>query len=135
MICCSLVYEMNSNFHYNKNLKRLARNLRARPTKSEKRIWHELLSSKKFMGHKFLRQRPIDNYIVDFFCKELKLIIEIDGKSHEFEEVITNDIIRQLRLEALGYRFMRFSDWELLNDLPQVQVLLTNRINEILNGS
>ena len=71
-----------NNYHYNKNLKQLARDLRNNPTKAENRMWYDVLSDQRFLGYKFTRQRPIDQYIVDFFCKELLLIIEIDGKSH-----------------------------------------------------
>ena len=117
--------------HYNKNLKPVARKLRAQSTKAERRIWYELLSGKKFLGYKFLRQRAIDNFIVDFFCRELKLIIEIDGKSHDFPDVIARDNIRSERLKELGYEIIRFSDWEVLNDLPEVQVLLVNKIHDL----
>jgi len=72
-----------------------------------------------------LRQRIIENYIVDFFCKDLKLIIEVDGKTHEFEEVQINDIKRERRLKELGYYVIRFTDYEVLNDLGGVAVRLT----------
>ncbi len=49
------------------------------------------------MGYDFDRQRPIDNYIVDFYCKDLQLAIEIDGNSHEHDEISINDIKRQKR--------------------------------------
>jgi len=97
-------------------------------------MWYELLSGKRFLGYKFLRQRIIENYIVDFYCKELKLIIEIDGKSHDFEEVLQKDIAREARLKELGFRMIRFSDWEVKNDLPEVQVLLRSKIIEIENS-
>jgi very-short-patch-repair endonuclease len=61
-------------------------------------------------GYDFDRQRPIDRYIVDFYCKNLKLAIEIDGSSHDGEEAKVNDRIRQERLESLGVRFLRFTD-------------------------
>lgn len=70
------------NHHYNKNLREYARELRSeKPTKAERRIWKSLLC-KKQLDVRFLRQRPIDRFIVDFFSPELGLIIEIDGNSH-----------------------------------------------------
>ena len=58
----------------------------------------------------FDRQRPIDEYIVDFYCKDLMLAIEVDGESHDFEEAKRKDARRQSRLESLGVRFLRFSN-------------------------
>ena len=109
-----------SNNHYNKNLKSFARKLRKDPTKAETVLWREVLSQKRMMGYRFLRQRPIDNYIVDFFCKELKLVIEVDGYTHNFEEVVENDQKRELRLKELGNSVLRFNDDEVLSDINNV---------------
>ncbi len=122
---------MPSNYHYNKRLRPLARELRNNPTKAERRIWYELLSGRQFGGYQFLRQRIIDQYIVDFFCKELRLVIEIDGKTHEFEDVKQNDVVREKRLQSLGYSVVRFSDWEVLNNLGEVAELLTAEIEHL----
>jgi len=103
---------MSSNHHYNKKLKHLARKLRNNPTYGEQKLWYELLAKHQFGGIQFLRQRIIENYIVDFFCKDLKLIIEVDGKTHEFEEVKINDLKREARLKELGYFVIRFMDYE-----------------------
>lgn len=73
-------------------------------TLSEVLLWQEL-KGKQMLGYDFDRQKPIDNYIVDFYCKTLKLAIEIDGQSHENEEVAVNDTKRQKRLESLGVQF------------------------------
>ncbi len=72
------------------------------------------------LGYDFDRQRPIDNYIVDFYCKDLMLAIEVDGISHDFEEVIINDEKRQKRLENMGVRFLRFDDREVKRDMDNV---------------
>jgi very-short-patch-repair endonuclease len=80
-------------------------------TISEVLLWNEL-KQKKMLGFDFDRQRPIDAYIVDFYCKELQLAIEIDGESHVGIEAFRNDFIRQTRLESLGVRFLRFDDME-----------------------
>ncbi len=119
------------NNHYNKNLKKYARELRNNMTRAEKRIWYELLCNRQVKGYKFLRQRPIDQYIVDFFCKELMLIIEIDGKSHFYEEAYFKDQKRQHKLESLGYHFIRFSDYEVLSRFADVQILLLEKIDKL----
>ena len=99
---------MFTNNHYNKTLRPLARKLRnGSNSKAEKILWKKVLSRKQ-IGVRVLRQRPIDNYIVDFFIPAFKLIIEIDGSSHEFKG--EEDMIRQRNLEALGFRVIRFRE-------------------------
>ena len=87
-------------------------------TISEILLWNEL-KQKKMPGYDFDRQRPIDNFIVDFYCKDLMLAIEVDRISHDFEEVIDNDEIRQKKLENMGVRFLRFDDREIRKDMPK----------------
>ena len=88
-------------------------------TLSEVLLWQEL-SGKKVVGYDFDRQRPIDDYIVDFFCKELQLAIEFDGDSHGYDNVIINDKKRQSRLESLGVNFLRFDNDYVLTDISGV---------------
>ena len=88
----------SSNFYYNKRLKDLARQLRKQSTKAEIKLWNEVLRSKQMHGYTFLRQRPVLNFIADFMCKELKLIIEVDGYTHELEEKWRLDQERQQKL-------------------------------------
>jgi len=78
------------------------------------------------LSYDFDRQRPIDEYIVDFYCKDLRLVIEIDGKSHTTEKVAENDIIRQKRLEELGVNILRFDDLDVQKEMKYV-------LNEIYN--
>ena len=92
---------------YNSRLKQKARELRNDSTLSEVLLWNEL-KRKQMNGYDFHRQKPIDNYIVDFFCPRLMLAIEIDGTSHAFRE--TKDLERQKRLEGMGIEFLRFND-------------------------
>ncbi len=114
---------MHSNNYYNNKLKLLARGLRTKSvSNAEKLIWKRILSKKQLVGYRFLRQRPIDTYIVDFFCPELKLIIEIDGSSHLAKG--KNDQIRQKKLEDLGYTVVRFKEAEVLNSLKEVKLQL-----------
>ncbi len=104
---------------YNPKLKPLAKALRNDMTFAEVLLWNEL-KQKKMVGYDFDRQRPIDNYIVDFYCKDLMLAIEVDGISHDFEEAIDNDEVRQKRLENMGVRFLRFDDREVKRDMANV---------------
>lgn len=110
---------------YNPKLKEIARQLRNNSTLSEVLLWLEL-KGKKMNGYDFHRQKPIDNYIVDFFCHELMLAIEIDGISHTWEEVAVNDKIRQRQIENLGIRFLRFDD----NDIKQNMSFVLNTIHD-----
>jgi len=116
----------HSNNYYNKDLKPLARKKRQEMTKAEVKIWNDLLRKKQCFGYRFLRQRSILNYIVDFMCPELKLIVEIDGYSHHFEDVYVNDVKRQKKIEDLGYTFIRFTDNEIMNDFNNVLMYFEN---------
>src|SRR5690606_25360051 len=98
---------MNNN-SYNKKLKGLARNRRKNPTKAEVYLWKFVLSRGQLNGFKFKRQRSIGNYIADFFCGELNLIIEVDGFSHI--DKAQSDTVRQNELESMGFKVLRFTD-------------------------
>lgn len=87
-------------------------------TMGEISLWRELKNKK--LGVRFSRQIPIDNYIVDFYCKELQLALEVDGSIHFIEGQQEKDTIRQNRLEYLGVRFIRFSDSDVKNNLNEV---------------
>ena len=89
----------------NTKLKQFSKDNRNNPTKAESKIWYDLLSSNK-LGYKFLRQRIIDNFIVDFYCHKLKLIIEVDGDSHED---LKKNKRRDIKLNELGYKVMIFT--------------------------
>ena len=103
---------------YNPALKELAKKLRKESTLSEVLLWKQLRN--KSAGLEFHRQVPIDNYIVDFYCHEIRLAIEIDGGSHNDEQVSNNDQLRQQRLEDLGITFIRFNDKDVKKDMPNV---------------
>jgi len=110
-------------------MKLLARKLRNNSTLSEILLWQEL-KGKQMMGYDFHRQKPLDNYIVDFFCNELMLVIEIDGDSHQHDEIYDNDIIRQSKLESLGVRFLRFDDLDVKKNIVNVLRTIENWIDE-----
>jgi len=89
-------------------------------TKAEASLWKYVLSKRKIKGQQFRRQRPIGQYIVDFVCLPLKLIIEVDGITHTYAEVSENDTKRQQQLESLGYFVIRFTDEEVLTAIDRV---------------
>lgn len=80
-------------------------------------LWNEL-KGRKMLGYQFMRQKPLGNYIVDFYCSKLKLVIEIDGESHRFK--FTKDVERQEWLQELGTTVLRFDDLEVKQDMENV---------------
>ena len=102
---------------YNKNLKEFSRKLRNNSTLSEVLLW-KYLRAGQMKGYKFNRQKPLLNYIVDFYCKSLNLIIEIDGESHNHK--YEADIERQNNLEEYGLHFLRFDDKDVKQDMSNV---------------
>ena len=104
---------------YNKNLKEFSRDLRSHSTLSEILLWQKLRAS-QFRGYAFNRQKLLGNYIVDFYCRKLNLVIEVDGNSHSFEESVVEDLERQKVLERMGIYFLRFSDLEVKRSMPSV---------------
>ncbi|MFO7842377.1 MAG: DUF559 domain-containing protein [Bacteroidales bacterium] len=119
-----------NNYLYNPALKALAKNLRNSMTKAECCLWKYVLKGKKMNGYQFSRQRPVLNYIADFMCKELLLIIEVDGISHQFNEVEISDFKRQQKLEQAGFTVLRFQDSEILNNIGDVIYSIENWINQ-----
>lgn len=110
----------NNNFNYNKFLQTNANKLRKEMTKSEACLWKFVLSKRIMRGYQFRRQRPIDKYIVDFVCLPLKLIIEVDGASHDNEIGFKKDKKRDERLIELGYSVLRIQDKDVLNKISNV---------------
>ncbi len=108
---------MKKKIHYNPKLTARARELRNNSTLSEVLLWGELKTG-RMLGYDFHRQKPIDNYIVDFFCYDLMLAIEIDGSSHDNK--VEYDTYRQKKLEGLGIRFLRFDDLDVKQKIEWV---------------
>ena len=113
---------------YNPKLKELAKKLRQHMTFSEVKLWNELKNG-KMMGYDFDRQKPIGNHIVDFFCKDLQLAIEVDGITHLDEKVMLKDEIRQ-DIEAMGVHFLRFDALLLVNKVEAAVREIRNWILE-----
>ena len=112
--------------HYNNHLKSLASELRNASTQSEVRCWKYLKG--KQLGVRFIRQKPIGCYIVDFYCKELQLAIELDGLSHHYEETMKRDEEKENYLKKLHIDLLRFEDKEVLGDLDNVMAVIMDYI-------
>src|SRR6185295_17873472 len=95
--------------------------------------WKYILKAKQLRGYQFRRQRPVLNYIADFICLELMLIIEVDGLTHHWEETILKDKKKQTDLEAAGFTVLRFTDDEVLNNIKVVHDNLENWIESKLS--
>jgi very-short-patch-repair endonuclease len=109
----------NSDFHlpYNPQLVERAKHLRKNMTIAEQKLWKNYLKNFKY---RVLRQRPIDHFIVDFYCPNLKLVIEIDGDSHYTKDAIIYDQARTEKLESYDLRIIRFTNQEVLHNFEVV---------------
>ena len=119
---------------YNPNLKQLARKLRNDGTPGEAILWKELRNTKMF-GFDFHRQKPLLNYIVDFYCYELDLVIEIDGSYHNHEEQYRLDVSREAELAEFDLTVVRFTEMEVRKDMINVlrtieQYIFEHKVNE-----
>lgn len=103
---------------YNPNLQDRAREMRNNSTKSEIKFWCELIR-KKETGYQFYRQKVIDNYIVDYYCAKLKLVVEIDGESHEGKGEYDKN--RDDILNSYGLKVLHFNDSTVLNNFQLVE--------------
>ena len=104
---------------YNKNLKKFARELRQNQTEAETFLWMKL-RKRQLKNCQFYRQRIICNYIVDFYCPDAKLVIEIDGGQHYSEPGLTKDALRDQHLADLGLTVMRVSAREVFENTAGV---------------
>jgi very-short-patch-repair endonuclease len=111
---------MGDKSRFSSPFKGRARELRRVQTLAEKHAWHVLLD-RRTIGLKFRRQVPIDAFIVDFYCDELRLVIEIDGDVHDKTVSVQRDAKRDERLKELGYTVLRFPNAIVIND-PDVLV-------------
>lgn len=104
---------------------------RSNPTSAERKMWFEMLGRKSFQNLKFTRQKPVANYIVDFYCSELRLAIEIDGESHAEQEEY--DRIRTKLLGSHGITVIRYSNTDVIHNLDGIFEDLCGKI-EILRS-
>ncbi len=103
--------------HLWEKLKPIAQELRRDPTPAEKLLW-EHLRNRRMGGYKFRRQHAVDRFVVDFYCPEAGLVVEVDGPIHQYKP--DEDAIRQDFLEAQGLRVLRFRNEDVLGDLRSV---------------
>ncbi|MDO8594480.1 MAG: DUF559 domain-containing protein [bacterium] len=106
--------------HYSHYLNKYAQNLRKAGNLTEVILWQELKSKK--LGVRFVRQRPIGNYIVDFYCYAFRLAIEIDGSTHDMK--LEKDAEREKDMKMHGVRFLRFTDNEVRYNLAGVVTMI-----------
>src|ERR1700761_8781670 len=97
-------------------LTKIARQLRVNQTDAETILWNRI-RNRQIDGHKFVRQKPIENYICDFVCREKMIVIEVDGGQHSES---AKDVIRDRRLAAAGYKVLRFWNNDVLGNIDGV---------------
>ncbi|MDM1754632.1 endonuclease domain-containing protein [Acinetobacter towneri] len=112
---------------YNKNLKYNARQLRNNMTEAEQKLWLRL-RQKQILGLQFYRQKPILNFIVDFYCPAASLIIECDGSQHLNEKGLQYDLVRDQALTQLNLTVLRFNNLQILHELDAVIQTIENMI-------
>lgn len=111
----------NNQIHNRPYLKDIRRELRKEPTEAEAFLW-KILRGKNINGRKFRRQHSIENYIVDFYCAEEKLVIELDGKIHLNQKEM--DFERDKQLKELGYNVLRFENERVFRELEKVVCII-----------
>ena len=122
------------NFYpYNPRLKQFSRDLRNHGQRSEALLWRCLKGKKT--GYLFLRQRPILNYIADFFCYKLKLVVEIDGGSHFSAEAQEHDAERDRQMQAIGLTVIRVKDSDVRKDPEMIAKGIIEQIQELEKGA
>ncbi len=117
----------NKIIPYRSDLKLLSRQLRKNSTQTEILLWQKI--KKRSLGVQFHRQVPMLDYIVDFYCHEIGLVIELDGSIHDHR--FLEDAKRQGELEAQGVRFLRFTNEEVKDDLFNVLLVIKEKVNEL----
>jgi len=115
---------------HNKSLVGLARGLRKNMTKEEKHLWYDFLKNYPI---KFLRQKILGKYIVDFYCAKAKLVIELDGSQHYDEKAESYDAERTEYLSGFGIKVLRFSNYELLKNFEGVCLHIDETVKQSLS--
>lgn len=113
---------------YNPDLKMKARANRKNMNLPEAELWYKVLNKRRMLNYRFIRQRPINKYIVDFYCAKLKLIIEVDGESHN--DQIEYDKKRERRLQNKGLKVIHYTNIEIMCNLEGVYLDIEKRIKE-----
>jgi len=119
---------MRRSFLYNPKLKLRARQMRNEMTAAEKKLWYGYLEQDR---NRWLRQKPIGDYIIDFYCPKLKLVIEVDGTTHLENKDKVYDKKRTEELEKLGIKILRFWNNDILDGLAEVENVIEEQIKNI----
>jgi len=106
------------------------KSLRRNMTRAEIVLWYSL-KGKQLLGYKFRRQHGVDQYILDFYCPELNLAIEVDGESHSSGDARRRDAKRQKEIEVYGIRFLRFTDDEVLGNPDRVVDAIERKVRQL----
>ena len=114
---------------YNQKLKERAKQMRKKSTLSEILLWNQLKTKK--LGYQFFRQKPIGNYIVDFYCQKLNLVIEIDGASHRSKP--DYDRFRDEYFNLIGLCVVRFSDKAIMDNMSDTIKVIAEKIRVLSN--
>jgi len=122
---CEAINEKRNCVRYRDGLVTMSKRNRRKPTATEKIFWDEILSKDK-TGFRFLRQKPIDRFIVDFYCPKLLLAIEIDGGSHIKKK--GTDEMRDKFLKQIGITTIRFTNDEIISDIKSVKKKISDLI-------
>ena len=115
--------------HYNKNLRNLARKLRKNSTIGEIILWRHVLKARKMLGYQFNRQYPIGKYIVDFICRKKRIVIEVDGSSHNYK--VEKDREKEEYLKQIGYKVIRIREKDILQDIESVRLYIEDEIKKM----
>jgi very-short-patch-repair endonuclease len=123
--------DKNNFCNYNKRLRPHANKLRKDMTKAEACLWKYLLRAGQIKGYKFSRQRPVLDFIADLMCKELRLVIEVDGITHDNK--IEKDKYRDDKCKKAGFLISRFIDEEVLTNIEGVKVAIEMMVEKIIS--
>ena len=125
--------ELDKKMYFNATPEKMeiAKNLRNNMTHTELLLW-EKLKEKQICGLRFRRQHPIDLFIVDFYCHQVRLVVEIDGEIHS--QQIEYDDGRSAEMEKFGIKVIRFMNYEVQNDIEKVVSEIKNIVNERLKS-
>ena len=117
---------------HNKNLLCFARELRNNPTKEEKKLWYDFLSSYPI---RFTRQKVLGQYIADFYCARAKLVIELDGSQHFTDEGLCYDLTRSEFLEEYGLEIVRIPNNEINDNFDGVCEFIDSVVKEAVGSN
>ena len=127
--------DTTNNYTYNKKLRPFANKLRKEMTKAEACLWKYALRAGQMKGYQFRRQRPVLRYIADFLCKELKLVIEVDGITHQDDEIGVKDKRKTHDLEKAGFKVIRFTDEDVLKNMSGVMERIERVVDTMGNST